>query len=156
MYIQLSSSQVDLDYYFLAREFVTDDAVLELSIGLAYLHRAVQRQINNRHITILQAMTFIFHYYRLQYEKSQKFPGVEGAALRQQAEYNIARSFHQIGLMTFACKYYDSALRISEEWGEKMGRRDLKLDIAHNLSLIFQLSGNVKAAKEITENFLVL
>jgi general transcription factor 3C polypeptide 3 (transcription factor C subunit 4) len=143
-------------YYFRARQFVKDDALLELSIGLAYLHRAMQRQVNNRHISILQAMTFIFQYYQLQYTKSQNYDGVDRATVRQQAEYNVARAFHQVGLETFAVKYYENALRISEEFERGLGKRDLKFEAAHNLNLIFQLSGNIQAAKEITEKFLVL
>lgn len=132
-----------------------DDSLLELSIGMAYLHRAMQRQANNRHIMVLQAMTFIFQYYRLYYEKSWRYNGVEGSTMRQQAEYNVGRCFHQIGLFTFAVKYYGNAIRISEELGG-LGGKDLVFEAAHNLSLIFQLSGNIRAAKEITEKYLVL
>jgi len=117
----------------------------------------MQRQVNNRHISILQGMTFIFQYCRLQYTKSKNYDEVEGAAIRQQAEYNVARAFHQVGLETFAVKYYENALRISEEFeGGGLGKRDLKFEAAHNLNLIFQLSGNTQAAREIAEKFLVL
>ena len=116
----------------------------------------MQRQVNNRHISILQGMTFIFQYYRLQYTKSKNYDEVEGAAIRQQAEYNVARAFHQAGLETFAVKYYENALKISEFEGGGLGKRDLKFEAAHNLNLIFQLSGNIQAAREITEKFLVL
>lgn len=133
-----------------------DDALLELSIGLAYLHRSMQRQVNNRHVSVLQAMTFIFQYYRLQYTKSEKYDGVDCATIRQQAEYNVARAFHQVGLESFAVKYYGNALKISEEFEGGLGKRDLKFEVAHNLNLIFQLSGNIQAAREITEKFLVL
>lgn len=140
-----------------------DDALLELSIGIAYLHRSMQRQANNRHIMVLQAMTFIFQYYRLYYEKSYIYDnhdGVDegaGAAMRQQAEYNVGRCFHQIGLLTFAVKYYLNAIKIHEESKPNgLGERDLVFEAAYNLSLIFELSGNVGAAKEITEKYLVL
>jgi general transcription factor 3C polypeptide 3 (transcription factor C subunit 4) len=145
-----------VDYYYRARETVKDDALLELSIGMAYLHRSMQRQANNRHIMVLQAMTFIFQYYRLYYEKSLRFEEKEGAAMRQQAEYNVGRCFHQIGLLTLAVKYYETAIQISEEVQGGLGIRDLVFEASHNLSLIFQLSGNSSAAKEITEKYLVL
>jgi general transcription factor 3C polypeptide 3 (transcription factor C subunit 4) len=134
---------------------VTDDPLIEFSIGLAYLHRSMQRQADNRHVLILQAMTFIFQYYRGYYAKSHEFERVSGAAMRQQAEYNVARAFHQVGLFTFAVKYYETAIGISEEFGG-LGKRDLIFEAAHNLNLIFCLSGNYQAAKKITEKYLVL
>ena len=75
--------------------------------------------------------------------------------MRQQAEYNLARAFQQLGMFTFAAKYYENAVRISEELGG-LGKRDLVFECAHNLNLIFTLSGNYEAAKEVTEKYLVL
>ena len=70
--------------------------------------------------------------------------------MRQQAEYNLARAFQQLGLFTFAARYYEDAIRISEEMGG-LGKRDLVFECAHNLGLTFMLSGNYEAAKEVTE-----
>ena len=131
------------------------DPLLELSIGLAYLHRAMQRQADNRHIMVLQALTYIFQYYHMYRERSQKYAGRAGAAMRQAAEYNVGRAFHQIGLFTFAIRYYERTIGISEEFGG-LGRRDMVFEAAHNLNLIYALSGNLQAAREITERYLVL
>ena len=141
-------------YYFRAKG-VASDPLLDLSIGLAYLHRAMQRQADNRHTMILQAMTYIFQYYRTYNEKSDKYGGRDGATMRQAAEYNVGRAFHQIGLLTFAIQYYERAIGISEDFGG-LGKRDLVFETAHNLNLIYSLSGNYLAAKEITEKYLTL
>ena len=90
------------------------------------------------------------------FSKSAQFPGVQGAVMRQQAEYNVARAFQQLGLFTFAARYYENAVRISEDVEGGLGRRDLVFECAHNLNLIFTLTGNNEAAKEVTEKYLVL
>jgi len=90
------------------------------------------------------------------YSKSDHYSPVQAAAMRQQADYNVARAFQQLGLFTFAARYYERALRISEEVEGGLGKRDLVFECAHNLNLIFTLSGNNEAAKEITEKYLVL
>lgn len=89
------------------------------------------------------------------YARSSKYDGAAKAAIRQQAEYNVGRAFHQLGLMTFAIKYYENAIKISEENGG-LGLRDLLFETVHNLNLIFCLSANEAAAREITEKYLVL
>ena len=75
--------------------------------------------------------------------------------MRQQAEYNLARAFQQLGLFTFAARYYKDAIRISVEM-RGLGKRDLVFECAHNLGLMFTLSGNYEAAKEVTERYVVL
>jgi general transcription factor 3C polypeptide 3 (transcription factor C subunit 4) len=126
---------------------------VELCIGVAYLHRAMQRQADNRHILILQGMTFIFQYYRLYKERSHRYTGGISASMRQAAEYNVGRAFHQLGLLSLAVKYYERALMVDVSGFEK---RDLKFEAAHNLGLIYAFSGNYKAARELTEKYLVL
>jgi len=125
-------------------------------MGLAYLHRGIQRQADNRHILVLQAMTFLFQYYRSCYSQSNKYPAREGTAMKQQAEYNVARAFHQLGLFTFAVKYYTNALKLSEEFEGGLGKRDLKFEAAYNLNLIYCFAENYEAAKVISEKYLVL
>jgi general transcription factor 3C polypeptide 3 (transcription factor C subunit 4) len=142
-------------YYFRARELGVRDPLLELSIGIAYLHRAMQRQADNRHVLILQGMTFVFQYYRSYYERSYAYPGKEGVAMRQQAEFNVGRAFHQLGLLTFALQYYEKVIKMSDEMGG-LGGRDLVFEGVHNLGLIYGMAGNMAALKELTEKYLVL
>ena len=48
----------ELFYFLLANHLVPDDPVICLSAATAYLYRAMQRQSENRHLQILQAMFF--------------------------------------------------------------------------------------------------
>lgn len=80
------------------------DPLINLSLGIAFIHRAMNRQTDNRHLQIVQVggveahvavehltpfhsvkgFTFLFKYYDL-----------KGG--NEEACYNIARAFHQIG-----------------------------------------------------------
>ena len=95
--------------------------MLELSIGISYLHRAMQRQASNRDIIVLQAFTFLFQYRQLIYEQSNKHPGILGAAMRQQAEYNLARAFQQLGLFTFAARFMRMRYGFQRRWVGETG-----------------------------------
>lgn len=88
---------VHQDYYARAYSVVPTHPMILLSIGLAYLHRSMQRQANNRQLQILQAMYFFFEYRKF------RIRGQEGALQptwldEQEAEFNIARAFQQIGI----------------------------------------------------------
>lgn len=149
-------SHAKTGYYFRARELGIIDPLLELSIGLAYIHRAVQRQADNRHTMILQGLTFIMHYYRLTLKKAENYPPLESAAVRQCAEFNVGRAFQQLGMPAFAMEYYERVIRISEEC-KGMGelKRDLVFEGVHNLGLMYCMSGNLEGAKLLTERYLV-
>src|SRR5579859_4968622 len=145
----------EIDYYVRARGLGIRDPLLDMSLGIAYLHRAMQRQADNRHILILQGMTFLFQYHRDTVTKSAKYTPVQAANIHQEADYNIARAFHQLGLVTFATAYYERVLRTHEEWKGQL-KYDLSFEAAHNLCLIYSLSGNYEATREVTEKYLLL
>ncbi|CAG8470622.1 4335_t:CDS:10, partial [Cetraspora pellucida] len=88
-----------IGYYARAYAEKPKDPVISLSIGLAYLHRAMQRQTDNRHMQIMQGFTFLYNYYELK-------------ARNQEAEYNLGRAFHHLGLMHLAVPHYKKALEL--------------------------------------------
>lgn len=122
-----------LNYYTRAFSVLPNNPMITFCIGLAYLHRSMQRQSENRHMQALQGMTFLFEYYDLRTgkkgedEKEREVSGVgeetgepmEGVEQeeqkdkeeeirwdeRQEAEYNIGRAFHHIGRSFFAPTY---------------------------------------------------
>ena len=55
-----------------------------MSLGIAYLHCAMQRKSDNRHQGIVQGFTFLHQYYKLRNEN-------------QEANFNLGRAYHQIG-----------------------------------------------------------
>lgn len=54
-----------LNYYTRAFSVLPNNPMITFCIGLAYLHRSMQRQSENRHMQALQGMTFLFEYYDL-------------------------------------------------------------------------------------------
>jgi general transcription factor 3C polypeptide 3 (transcription factor C subunit 4) len=129
-----------------------------LSISLAYLHRSMQRQSENRHIQALQAVTFLYEYYDARTAEKDGDDPRHVAARKQEAEFNVARSFHHLGLTHLATPYYQRCLEISDEWSNKGTpiEGDLKWEAAYMLQMIYVTSGNAVAAKEVTDKWLVI
>ena len=143
-----------------------------LSIGLAYLHRSMQRQCENRHMQALQALAFLFEYYNARIESpedesnddsqqaqaEQEQGQVKGRAERQQeAEFNVGRSFHHLGLAHLAVPYYYRCLEISDAWRDRGGiGGDLKWEAAYMLQMVYITSGNPQMAMEVAERWLVI
>nr|CAG8449664.1 14777_t:CDS:2 [Entrophospora candida] len=75
------------------------DPLVCFSMGLAYLHHAMQRKTSNQHLQILQGFNFLYEYYEL---KSKN----------QEAEYNLGHAFHQLGLTHLAILHYEKALKL--------------------------------------------
>lgn len=123
----------------------------------------------------------MFNYYRLTFKKSENYSHRDAARVKQEAEYNIGRVFHQLGLLALAVRYYEKALGFAEEaegggngfagnggTEEDAGRdgngNDWRIgsrgtvtcETAHNLALVYAMSGNMGAARDITERYLVI
>lgn len=121
--------------------------MINLSIGLGYVHYALKRQAENRQFHVLQGMAFLFRYYDNRRGSSQ----VEE---RQEAHYNIARAYHVLGLTHLALPYYSKVL--AEAGDFQSSREDLVREAAYNLQTLYTMGGNVLLAKEVTDEWLVI
>lgn len=124
----------------------------------------MQRQAENRHMQALQAMTFLFEYYDIRCDQEPKDVEDEMEkemvkdAYKQEADYNVARSFQHLGLTHLALPYYQLCLDASDKW-KKRGKTlegDLVWEAAYNLEMIYVTSGNPAAAMEVAEKWLVI
>uniref|UniRef100_A0A3Q2TMP9 General transcription factor IIIC, polypeptide 3 n=1 Tax=Fundulus heteroclitus TaxID=8078 RepID=A0A3Q2TMP9_FUNHE len=109
-----------------------------LYVGLTYFHMAAQKYVAKRHALILQGFTFLWRY-------------VELRGLCQESMYNLGRALHQMGLTHLAIHYYQKALS-TPAWkleGIPDDQADLRREIAFNLSLIYQASGNTEVARQL-------
>lgn len=120
--------------------------MIKLSIGLGYVHYGMKRQAENRQFHIMQGLTFLMDYY-----KSRR--SSEHAEERQEASYNIARTYHMLGLTHLAGPYYEEVLDDPEAATQE---EDLVLDAAYNLQTIFAMAGNWQMAKKITDRWLTI
>lgn len=114
-------------------------------MGLAYLHKSMQRQSDNRHWQILQAVSFF-----LEYNELRRRDGDPGHL--QEIQYNIGRACHQLGLLHLAVSFYEEVLKIKRV----EPKYDLSANAAYNLQLIHMLANNPARAREIGEEYLTI
>ena len=124
------------------------DPMICIVLGLAHVHRSMQRLSNNRHIQLLQGISYILEY------KSHREKDASPFEL-QEIEYNFGRLFHMIGLTSAAIHHYEKVLKYHDKL-KKYSEYDLLVEAAYNLSLIYNINGNSMLAREITEKYLVI
>jgi general transcription factor 3C polypeptide 3 (transcription factor C subunit 4) len=147
-----------LNYYFRAFAITPDDPVLNLSIGVAYIQHAMKRLSENRQYQIQQGLAFVNRYYELRTKD-------DIAIHCQEAEFNFARIWHGLGLVSLAIPAYERCIAMSErvkqeaddrctdgEWGYE----DFKYEAAFAIQSIYAVSGNYEGARNVTESVLVL
>jgi general transcription factor 3C polypeptide 3 (transcription factor C subunit 4) len=133
------------------------DPMVLFSIAMAHLHRAMQRQTNNRHLQIVQGLSYLIDYYRARVGSSKGKPTAWAEA--QEANYNVGRAFHMLGLPTLAAKYYESALAVElplADDDEPARTYSLQKVVAYNLQLVYVMSGNFRLARKIIDEYLVI
>ena len=154
-----------LGYYFRAYVLVPNDPIINLCLGLTYIGLAMKRQALNRQFHIQQGISFINAYHRIRMESA-------GAALeRQEAEFNVAVTWHTLGLTHLAMRAYQRCIELAEfvelEEAKKVDDDDEKDDVsrdkenfaveaAYALRNIMVANGNTEEALRLTRRFLVL
>ncbi|OAK95222.1 TPR-like protein [Phaeosphaeriaceae sp. SRC1lsM3a] len=147
-----------LNYYFRAFAITPDDPVLNLSIGVAYIQHALKRLSENRQYQIQQGLGFITRYYDLRTK--------DNIAIHcQEAEYNFARIWHGLGLVSLAIPAYERCIAMSDRVKQEAedqctdgswSYEDFKYEAAFAIQSIYAISGNHDGARRVTENVLVL
>lgn len=143
-----SSFVYALNYFYRAYAMDPENPMINLSLGLAYIQHGVKRQAENRQHAILQGLMFMHIYYDSRKE-------AENFDERQEAHYNIGRTYHLIGLTHLAIPYYRKVLNGAEE-NVVPSREDLFIDAAYNLQTIYAMAGNMELAESITRKWLVI
>ncbi|CAB3989602.1 general transcription factor 3C polypeptide 3-like [Paramuricea clavata] len=108
---------------------------------------ACQKFQYGRNASIMQAFLFLYQY-----------EGLRGKC--QETDYNMGRSYHQIGLVNFASHYYHKVLNypmVEENNNEKFwDKNNLHREAAFNLSLIYRASGNNQVARDLLQKYCTL
>ncbi|KAK9477446.1 hypothetical protein V1514DRAFT_363827 [Lipomyces japonicus] len=155
-----------LNYYMRAFAVAPADPSVLFAVGLAHLHRAMQRQTNNRHAQIVQGLSFLMEYARVRVGRGVDDDDSHVVAKWneiEEVEYNLGRAFHMLGLFSLAIKYYENVLDVIEP-GENHDDDDddddvrrtysLKYEAAYNLQLVYVMSGNFKLARQLADKYL--
>lgn len=145
MSLAAKSYQSAIFYLLHAYDYCPEDPVVCLSLAIASLGRAMQRQSDNRHHMIAQGMAFLSQYRTL-----RKSSGDEMLA---EVDYNFGRAFHQLGLHTHAVTHYERVLEIAEKRGSEQYVSVAK-EAAYNLSLIYVTTGAVPLADGLYRRWL--
>ena len=99
----------------------------------------------------MQGFAFLFTYYNIR--QSSRL-----ASEKQEAEFNVARAYHMLGLTHLAIPYYQQCLALSK--AVKIESLDVAEDFAKeaatSLQQLWAANGDVNQALEVTETWLVL
>jgi general transcription factor 3C polypeptide 3 (transcription factor C subunit 4) len=122
----------EIGYFLRAWSLDHDNPMVNLSLGLAYVHYGLKRQSTNRQYLLLQGQAFISNYVQS-----------GGGEPQRQAEryYNVGRLFQLLGIGYLSLQYYTQALEANKAAG---GKKLLK-DIIMTNQIISLLSTNHKA-----------
>ena len=126
--------------------------MIKLSLALGYLHHALKRQVENRHRILMQGLAYLLQYYDCQQQSAM-------LSEKQEAEYNVAHTYHLLGLTHLAIPYYERCLAMSdaaqvEDLG--YGAEGFAKEAAFTMQNFWAASGNMRKARELTERWLVV
>ena len=137
-------------YFMRAASIDPTNPMINLSLGIGYIHYGLKRQATNRQYLLAQGFAFLFKYYD---GRSQS----ASPAQRQEAHFNLARAYHIVGLSPLALDYYRRVLDEEKTQGERAaGPEDVVLEAAYNIKIICFHMGDLDGAKAITDEWLVL
>lgn len=139
-----------LGEYFRAFKSLPNEPLIALCIGVNYLNLVMARTTANRHAFVVQAFAFLYHYYDIQKKKNA-----------YEANYNLARAYHLLGINHLALHYYEQVLTCTpafvlddpelEQWNSK-----LKREAAFNLSIMYRSQNNPILAKQVLREHLTI
>lgn len=148
-----------LPYYYRALALQPENICVNLSIATMWVQNSMKRQTENRQFGITQGLSFLYRYYDLRVASGK-------ASHRQEAEYNVARMWHQLGLTHLALPAYEKVLGLSEAMRKErlegceepleFDGEDFAMEAAYALQNMYALAGNQEAAKKVTEEWLVI
>ncbi|KAI0063565.1 TPR-like protein [Artomyces pyxidatus] len=142
------SYQSAIFYLLHAYDYCPEDPMICLCLAIASMGRAMQRQADNRHHLITQAMAFLSRYRELRQADAHGMDEVE---------FNFGRAFQQLGLHSLAVRHYERVLEMAENRME-VNPNDVGIarEAAYNLSLIFVTTGATPLAEALYRRWLSL
>ncbi|KAJ7640027.1 TPR-like protein [Mycena polygramma] len=138
MCLVAKSFQSAMFYLLMAFDHCQEDPMISICMTVASLGRAMQRQCDNRHHLITQAIAFIARY--------RAFRALQGDNVVE-IEYNVGRTFHQLALYGHAARHYECALAAAADTA-------CTAEAAYNLSMIYVATGARQLAIELHRRWL--
>jgi len=139
------SYQSAIFYLLHAYDYCPDDPVICLSLAIASIGRAMQRQSDNRHHLVTQGMAFLSRYRALRKTLPE---GID------EIEFNFGRAFQQLGLHSHAAQHYERVLELAER--KSSDDPGLAREAAYNLGQLYVMTGAIPLAQAIYRKWLSL
>jgi general transcription factor 3C polypeptide 3 (transcription factor C subunit 4) len=118
----------------------------------------MKRLSENRQFQIQQGLSFVYRYYDLRTKTGN-------AVLQQEAEFNVGRVWHGLGLVQLALPSYERCIKLTERVRQEAedgmsdavaGHEDFATEAAFAIQSIYAISGNFEAARKVTQEVLVI
>ena len=119
--------------------------MINLSLGLAYVHYGLKRQSSNRQYLLLQGQAFLSLYI----DSCQARP----PSAIGEAYFNIGRLFHLLGIPYLALEYYSRAY---QEDAKTSGQADIYTASILNSAMILQVIRNNPVALVLIKDKLII
>ena len=139
-------------YFYRAYALNPTNPMITLSLALGYTHYAIKRQSENRHYLLLQGFSFLSAYYDIRRESNVP-------AERQEAEFNVGRMYHMLGLTHLAIPHYEKCLEMDVQFHgttDEGFREKFTIEAAFALQVLWASNGEMGMARKVTEKWLVL
>ena len=94
-----------IGYFLRARSIDPSNALVNFSLGLAYIHYGLKRQSTNRQYLLLQGQVFLRQYIETAQDEF-------GSRSRPEILFNVGRMFQLLGIQHLALKHYGEALSL--------------------------------------------
>ncbi|PWN94201.1 TPR-like protein [Acaromyces ingoldii] len=159
MILTSSSGIPSMAYWLRVFAHVQSDALVCLGASIACLGRAMNRQVDNRHQCIVQAMALLSHYRKIRLDRQKATSDGTPSA---EAEYNFGRALQQLGLYFLAVPHYTKALELHDQGvaqrqqDEEANGFDPHKEAAFNLALIYSVEGNKTMAAQLFDRYLAI
>ena len=132
----MENNDLALGFYLRAHREAPEQPAVCLFAGVTYLSKSMHESAANRHELALRAFAFLSKYRSLQ---------GRGGHGEHEAQYNMARGFHQLGLVHLAVPLYEAALATG-------GR--LQPQAAFNLSALYASGGEQALAAAVADKWM--
>ncbi|KAI4237344.1 MAG: hypothetical protein LQ349_001916 [Xanthoria aureola] len=142
------SYSLALNYFYRAFALAPTNPTINLSIALAYIQHAFKRQSENRHHLVTQGLIFLFAYYDLRHKSQVQ-------SEQQEADFNVARTYHMLGLTHLAIPYYERCLASQTDRYGTSGV-DFEVEAAFALRNIWAADEPMTHVLDITSKYLVM
>lgn len=147
----INTSTYTVGHLLKAFQLAPENSLISLCVAVQILYIALSRRVGNRNEMVLQAFSFLDNY------RTKRTMGAHGLDIKwceMEADYNVGRVMHQLGLLHMAADMYQKVLDWKTEGNEPIPLSlDLRMDAAYNLAQIYRRSGSEDLANSILEEY---